>query len=760
MSVTQTTPEHSQSEHTRCSRCDTPLPVRATFCGVCGERVEKNQAGAPPSDQSKVSERYRITTLIRRQPYIQLFFATDTYYQRPVVIREIDLSSLDQDTRQQAIAAAQQEYDLLRQERIPDVTPVIDLRYSQEHLYLIAGWPFTTKDTEDGKSPGKGNTLDDLLQSGIGRPKEEVALRWAQQICQALVRLHSHGITLGDLDPRTIVVSENSYDGQPALMVSWLPVAIRSLLRLELITLNPSKFSAPEVRLGQIEPRSDIYSLGAILYLLLTSVAPDDPRQRKQRGLRSPRDLNARVSNRVDAFVMRALELDSQERFQDAGEMEEELQELREKTKEFTRPGNNKGGQKRNRRKTVTLITKANNTTSTESNKEADEATVSLSPSTARAAHAQQEQLARQSEQHVEATKVETPKTATPAPASSKRGTKGSHAETPTASVDIAELTTVPPNTPGLTAEELARRADISALTTVSPDTPGLTAKELARKGDIAELATVLIPKSRTRKDTKHTKDTVTPVKTSADTPADDASATETTTEVTELPDVDEEVQVDEQPNNPDHQLIKRFKKRFSGILPAIPRQPRATEANSRALVPWQPSLPSTIDYSFLQRIQRFILGVQQHSVTAAALIETPLRVQPNRNYMLRIKVMGRDEPELPPGAKKDTPLAGLSSFGEGSTVHIEVRSALFQNYAYIIQKADVQIPKRGYAAEVSIPLQALSKGTTGRRERLHIFFMDEERQSLYEKPFVIELFISPHVQSGLEGHNVLTIPF
>src|SRR5258708_39441310 len=176
MSVTQTTPEHSQSDHTRCSRCDTPLPVRATFCGVCGELVEKSQESAdstPQLDYSKVSERYRITTLIRRQPYIQLFFAVDSHYQRPVVIREIDLSSLDENTRQQAITAAQQEYNLLRQERLPNITPVIDLRYNQERLYVIAGWPFTIKDTEDGKPQSKANTLDDLLQSGIGRPSEE-----------------------------------------------------------------------------------------------------------------------------------------------------------------------------------------------------------------------------------------------------------------------------------------------------------------------------------------------------------------------------------------------------------------------------------------------------------------------------------------------------------------------------------------------------------------------------------------------------------
>ncbi len=55
--------------------------------------------------------------------------------------------------------------------------------------------------------------------------------------------------------------------------------------------------------------------------------------------------------------------------------------------------------------------------------------------------------------------------------------------------------------------------------------------------------------------------------------------------------------------------------------------------------------------------------------------------------------------------------------------------------------------------------MQALTTGPSGRRERLHIFFMDAQRQPLYEKPFVIELFISHLVQAGREGHNVLNIP-
>ncbi|GCE17806.1 hypothetical protein [Dictyobacter kobayashii] len=159
-------------------------------------------------------------------------------------------------------------------------------------------------------------------------------------------------------------------------------------------------------------------------------------------------------------------------------------------------------------------------------------------------------------------------------------------------------------------------------------------------------------------------------------------------------------------------------------------------------------------DESLLKRVQRFILGEPQQSTSAAALIETPMRIQPNQGYSIRVNVVGR------PKTNSDQNSGGLSALGEGETVHIEVRSALYQNYAYIVQQADVSIPAPGYVAEVTMPMQALSSGPSGRRERLHIFFMDSNRsRPLYEKPFVIELFVSHLVQSGREGHNVLSIP-
>jgi hypothetical protein len=143
--------------------------------------------------------------------------------------------------------------------------------------------------------------------------------------------------------------------------------------------------------------------------------------------------------------------------------------------------------------------------------------------------------------------------------------------------------------------------------------------------------------------------------------------------------------------------------------------------------------------------------------IAAAAIIETPLRVLPDQLYTMRMHVMGRNQAESSTEMRQSS--GGLSALAHGDVAVIEVRSVLQESYAYVVQMATVTIPAEGYVAEVSIPMQPLSSTPTGRRDRLHIFFLNEQRHPLYEKPFVLEIFVSHHVKRGSEGHHVLTIP-
>ena len=334
----QTTTEHNPFGNVHCPGCDAILPPHAIFCGSCGERVGKEKKGpSPTQDGADATSRYSITSLVRHRPYVKLFFAVDNQQQRMVVIRNIDISSLNEEAQAKASELTQREYDLLRRLGIAHVMPVIDLQESQSHLLTITGRPLL-----DNTSVGAGGqrdtdkrlrTLQDFLQSSIGLLDQQLALSWISHLCQSLESLHQHQIVIGDLDPYAILLDGDDHHSQPWLAVSWLPPQLRRLLprmvseqkEISSAIVLTTSFSAPEVLLGKVEPVSDVYSLGAILYLLLTGTQPDELMQRTQQRLRSPHELNPRISGSVNEIVMQALSLEPSERFQSVKELAEAL---------------------------------------------------------------------------------------------------------------------------------------------------------------------------------------------------------------------------------------------------------------------------------------------------------------------------------------------------------------------------------------------------------------------------------------------------
>ena len=143
----------------------------------------------------------------------------------------------------------------------------------------------------------------------------------------------------------------------------------------------------------------------------------------------------------------------------------------------------------------------------------------------------------------------------------------------------------------------------------------------------------------------------------------------------------------------------------------------------------------------------------------AAAIIESPLSVQPDQIFMLRIHIMGRDEPAIPLHVHETELSSGLSRLMNGDTLSIEVRAVLNQNFTFVVQRAIATIPAAGYIAEITLPMKPISNLPDGMRERLLISFLDKQRQPLYQKPFTVEIFVSQYVKRGHEGHHVLTIP-
>jgi len=781
-----------------------------------------------PSSQSDIAARYRITSLVRRRPGIQLSFAFDIQLQNLVMLRDIDVSGLDETARKLAYAELQQEHELLEHQHIADLTPLIASRSSEGHIYSIAGWPFSLSEEAAPIRMIRSSrpyTLHDLLQSGVGLPKEQIAISWIRGLALAVERLHECQIIIGELDPDTIIISSYDYSGQPALIVSWIPTRVRHTLSRISNTVYPSNFRAPETLDGRQDGLTDIYSLGALLYLLLTGIAPDPvgSSNASRYRQRTPRDLNPHISSALATIVMQAMALDPDKRFHHASELEEALHYLQKDVHifrlpqiTFVRPPKStpKFGEE-----TPVSFARDNNENSVSKEaqlvEEPNDKTIQMRDI--------QEQLARsylsrintgplisQEKQTGEATvdkvsiqekqtedvvedKVILDQGLEEMPTSKnkqiKKGKKRSSrkyqvsdesslAEVQAKTIEIAES-----SVQVVTASEESSNEMPFQEVAIDTPTEEVCIVSLREREEVIESAEEV----REREEAIDSAEEVREREVRESVEEVIESAEEVRESVEEVREREEVIASEEEVTSKQEAVyiekVAGQQKKASGEEYVVPisraLQPQSISrsdmlpvispgrskeralarikdlfiATRSLLTPQIQPTEANKDESFLRRIQRFIVGEQTHSTMAVALIEMPMRIQPTQGYAIRIQIIGRDQ------QTNETQTGGLSALTYKDIVHIEVRLALYRSYAYMVQQADVAIPASGYAAEVVVPMLPLASGPSSRRERLQIFFMDKDRNPLYERPFVIEIFVSLFVQLGNEGHSVLSIP-
>ncbi len=170
-----------------------------------------------------------------------------------------------------------------------------------------------------------GIDLADVL-SHERRLAPERACKIATQICRALAAAHAAGVIHRDLKPENIFLVAR--DGQ-ADFVKVLDFGIaRSMGRARRLT-NPGvamgtpEYMAPEqAEGGAVDQRSDIYSVGALIYEM-TSGSP--PQMSRDKELIPPRGIKADVPEELDRIVVRALDPDPALRYQSMAQFEYDL---------------------------------------------------------------------------------------------------------------------------------------------------------------------------------------------------------------------------------------------------------------------------------------------------------------------------------------------------------------------------------------------------------------------------------------------------
>ncbi len=193
-----------------------------------------------------------------------------------------------------------------------------------------------------------GRSLEKMLEDAKGPLDEEKVINWIMQVCEALSYIHSRNppIILRDLKPGNIMVTP---EGDVQLIDFGIARRFDPNKRTNTENLGTISYASPEHlgsitdrgqrrspqnpgKLVQTDARSDIYSLGATMYHLLTNYEPD-PIQTPPTGsilAKNPRLRTVRVNNTVvcpiEQVIIKAMQQIPAQRFQSAEAMRTALQ--------------------------------------------------------------------------------------------------------------------------------------------------------------------------------------------------------------------------------------------------------------------------------------------------------------------------------------------------------------------------------------------------------------------------------------------------
>jgi serine/threonine protein kinase/tetratricopeptide (TPR) repeat protein len=313
----------------KCPKCETDNPDTSSFCSDCGSQLGPSKESHIPHTKtletpieelttgSTFAGRYQIIEELGEGGMGKVYKALDKEINTKVALK---LIKPEVAADEKAIKRFRNELKMARDISHKNVCRMYDLNQEEGTYYITMEYV-----------PGED------LKSFIRRARQLTSgttVSMARQICEGLTEAHGLGVVHRDLKPQNIMIDK---EGNARIMDFGIARSLKTkgITGAGVMIGTPEYMSPEQVEGKGVDPRSDIYSLGVILYEMVTGRVPFEGEtplgiamKHKSEAPADPRELNAQIPEDLSRVILRCMEKDKQKRYQSSDEVRSELKNI------------------------------------------------------------------------------------------------------------------------------------------------------------------------------------------------------------------------------------------------------------------------------------------------------------------------------------------------------------------------------------------------------------------------------------------------
>jgi len=311
-----------------CPQCDLENPADSRYCSRCGTKITPSgkitiPRDAPPSIKkefkvgSTFAGRYLIIEELGKGGMGTVYKVMDKEVDEKIALKFLNPEVA---ANEKTITRFRNELKTARKISHKNVCRIYDLSKGKGIYYITMEYV-----------PGDDlkHVVRMMGQFGIGK-----ALFIAKQVCEGLVQAHKKGIVHRDLKPQNIMLDR---EGNARIMDFGIARSLetKGVTDTGMMIGTPEYMSPEQVEGKEADQRSDIYSLGVIIYEMVTGRIPFDGEtalsialKHKNEAPRDPREFNNKIPEALSQVILSCMEKAGDSRYQTAEELLSELNKV------------------------------------------------------------------------------------------------------------------------------------------------------------------------------------------------------------------------------------------------------------------------------------------------------------------------------------------------------------------------------------------------------------------------------------------------